>query len=204
MFGKLLDYSPEGQLITLRYEKQTAYLHVLTDKINNVFVPYASKEHRSKAIEGDKEQSVSFTLEKIVGGVMLTTSFLSCRISDDFKLDFYDKNGVLLCADYRGSRVPRFTIQESLIELMKQEGHDVHLTHCTDYPVQCVKTLDKNDCIYGLGDKTGSLNKRYYEYENWNSDIPDPHEDSFKSLYKSIPFFITLKGDLRNLLRQYL
>ncbi len=193
MFGKLLDYSPEGQLITLRYEKQTAYLHVLTDKIINVFVPYASKEHRSKAIEGDKEQSVSFTLEKIVGGVMLTTSFLSCRISDDFKLDFYDKNGVLLCADYRGSRVPRFTIPESLIELMKQEGHDVHLTHCTDYPVQCVKTLDKNDCIYGLGDKTGSLNKRYYEYENWNSDIPDPHEDSFKSLYKSIPFFITLK-----------
>jgi len=43
MFGKLLDYSPEGQLITLRYEKQTAYLHVLTDKIINVFVPYASK-----------------------------------------------------------------------------------------------------------------------------------------------------------------
>ena len=74
-----------------------------------------------------------------------------------------------------------------------QHGHDANLTHATDYPVLCFKTLDKNDCIYGLGDKTGSLNKRYYEYENWNSDIPDPHEDSFKSLYKSIPFFITLK-----------
>ena len=36
------------------------------------------------------------------------------------------------------------------------------------------------------------LNKRYYEYENWNSDIPDPHEDCL-NLYKSIPFFITLK-----------
>ncbi|MDE6387767.1 MAG: glycoside hydrolase family 31 protein [Lachnospiraceae bacterium] len=199
MFGKLLDYSRQGQTITLHYEKETAYLHVLTDQIINVFVPYATKDHRSKAIEGDKEQNTAFTLEETSVGlssekcIMLTTSFLSCHIYDDFKLDFYDKNGTLLCADYRGSRVPRFTIQESLIELIKQEGHDVALTGDTDYPVQCVKALDAHDCIYGLGDKTGSLNKRYYEYENWNSDIPDPHEDSFKSLYKSIPFFITLK-----------
>lgn len=208
MFGKLLDYSRQGQTVTLRYEKQTAYLHVLTERIINVFVPYASEEHRSKAIEGDKEQPVSFTLEAVTDNlakeipaqdsagnciVMLTTPFLSCHIYDDFKLDFYDSEGTLLCADYRGSRVPRFTITESMLALMKQEGHEVNLTDRTNYPVQCVKALDKKDCIYGLGDKTGSLNKRYYEYENWNSDIPFPHEDCFKSLYKSIPFFITLK-----------
>ncbi len=209
MFGKLLDYSRQGQTVTLHYEKQTAYLHVLTDKIINVFVPYDSEEHRSKAIEGDKELEVSFTLEAVpdktakessdvdsASGkaiVMLTTPFLSCRIHDDFKLDFYDKNGALLCADYRQNRVPRFTMQESMLELMKLEGHEVNPAGSADYAVQCVKALDKNDCIYGLGDKTGCLNKRHYEYENWNSDIPDPHEDSFKSLYKSIPFFITLK-----------
>ena len=201
MFGKLLDYTQEGQTITLHYEKQTAYLHVLTDRIINVFVPYYTKEHRSKAIEGNKEQEVSFTLQQILpqpdlsadGYIMLTTSFISCRIYDDFKLDFYDNDGNLLCADYRGSRIPRFTLSESLIELIRQEGHEVDLRTGADHPVQCVKVLNKADCIYGLGDKTGVLNKRHYEYENWNSDIPDPHEDSFKSLYKSIPFFITLK-----------
>ena len=212
MFGKLLDYSQDGQIITLRYEKQCVYLHVLTDEIINIFVPCVTKEHRSKAIEGDKEQKVSYTVGKADESsadngrlttdgclttrgcrVMLTTSALICCVYDDFKLDFYDRDGNLLCADYRGKRIPRFTLQESFIEFIKKEGHDVDLSGSTDYPVQCVKVLDKGDCIYGLGDKTGPLNKRSYEYENWNSDIPDPHEDSFKSLYKSIPFFITLK-----------
>ena len=99
----------------------------------------------------------------------------------------------MLCADYRGNRIARFQLQDSFIEFIKQEGHDVDMAGSMDYPVQSVKVLDQDDCIYGLGDKTGVLNKRYYEYENWNSDIPDPHEDCFKSLYKSIPFFIILK-----------
>ncbi|MDE6846873.1 MAG: glycoside hydrolase family 31 protein [Lachnospiraceae bacterium] len=201
MFGKLLNHTQKGQVVTLHYEKQTVYLHVLTDRIINVFVPFYTKEHRSKAIDGSKEQEVSFTLQEMTpsegtsgsGYIMLTTPSLSCRIHDDFKLDFYGKDGTLLCADYRGSRSPRFILSESALELIRQEGHDVNMAGSTDYPVQCVKVLDKEDCIYGLGDKTGVLNKRHYEYENWNSDIPDPHEDSFKSLYKSIPFFITLK-----------
>ena len=213
MFGKLLDFSQNGQIVILHYENANAYLHVLTDTVINVFVPFDTEEHRSKAIEGDKEQKVSFLIEKTERGsekdyvsqkngrtdvnsacrVMLTTPALICRIYDEFKLDFYDKDDNLLCADYRGGRIPRFTLQESFIEFIKKEGHDVDQSGSIDYPVQCVKILDENDCIYGLGDKTGPLNKRSYEYENWNSDIPDPHEDSFKSLYKSIPFFITLK-----------
>ena len=53
-------------------------------------------------------------------------------------------------------------------------------------------TLDDADCIYGLGDKTGVLNKREYEYEMWNTDNPAPHEDNFKALYKSVPFMMVL------------
>lgn len=193
MFGKLSDYSLDGQTLTLHYKKQTAYLQVLTADIINVFVPLYTEEHRSKAIEDNKELPVSVSLEKSASYIMLTTPSISCRIYDDFKLDFYDKDGTLLCADYRGNRIPRFQLQDSFIEFIKQEGHDVDMAGSMDYPVQSVKVLDQDDCIYGLGDKTGVLNKRYYEYENWNSDIPDPHEDCFKSLYKSIPFFIILK-----------
>ena len=53
-----------------------------------------------------------------------------------------------------------------------------------------IKELGVNDAIYGLGDKTGFLNKRFYAYENWNTDDPKPHCDNYRSLYKSIPFFI--------------
>ena len=47
-------------------------------------------------------------------------------------------------------------------------------------------------CFYGLGDKTGYLNKKWKHYKNWNTDNPDPHGETFEQLYKSIPFFITL------------
>lgn len=195
MFGALLDYEQKGQTITLRYEKQTARIQVLTNKVINVFVPFASDDHRSKAIEGEKELPTPFTLDKTEDCLILSTDSVVCRIYHDFMIDFYDREGSLLCADYRGQRKPRFEPKASFIELARLEGHDVNDTGIQNYPVQCVKQLDEADCIYGLGDKTGVLNKRYYEYENWNSDIPDPHEDCFKSLYKSIPFFITLKSN---------
>lgn len=50
--------------------------------------------------------------------------------------------------------------------------------------------LKANRPIYGLGDKTGPLDKRGYSYINWNSDIPEAHVDTSPSLYKSINFFI--------------
>ena len=190
-----MNYEQEGQTITLHYEKQTARIQVLTNKVINVFVPFATNEHRSKAIEGNKELPTPFTLDRTEDCLILSTDSVVCRIYDDFMMDFYDREGNLLCADYRGQREPRFVPKAAFIELARQEGHDVSDTGILNHPVQCVKQLDDADCIYGLGDKTGVLNKRYYEYENWNSDIPDPHEDSFKSLYKSIPFFIALKGN---------
>lgn len=193
MFGKLLGHIQEDQTVTLHYEEQDVILHVLTPEIINVFVPFAHPDHRSKAIEGDKEQPVLMTLTKEADCLILKTDSVTLKIYDDFHLDFYDADGKLLCADYRGQRIPRFQLDESFAEFIKLEGHSVDSERGKDHPVQCIKQLDKNDCIYGLGDKTGVLNKRYYEYENWNSDIPDPHEDSFKSLYKSIPFFIVLK-----------
>lgn len=193
MFGALINYEQKEQTITLHYEKQSVQIQVLTNQIINVFVPFRTADHRSKAIEGNKECPTAYKLHRTEDGLVLTTDSLICKIYDNFLIDFYNADGVLLCADYRGKRIPRFTLQESFIAFIKQEGHEVDTAGSRDYPVQCVKQLEKGDCIYGLGDKTGILNKRYYEYENWNSDIPDPHEDSFKSLYKSIPFFITLK-----------
>ncbi|MCM1144294.1 MAG: glycoside hydrolase family 31 protein [Blautia sp.] len=193
MFGSLQSYEQKEQTILLHYETQTVRLQIVTDDIINVFIPHSTPDHRSKAVEGDKSRPASCHIEKTEECLILTTASLTCKVYDDFMLDFYDRDGNLLCADYRGKRIPRFELSEDFIEFIRQEGHEADTAGSKDYPVQCVKKLDAQDCIYGLGDKTGVLNKRYYEYENWNSDIPDPHEDSFKSLYKSIPFFITLK-----------
>lgn len=196
MFGALLDYSQNNQTITLKYEKQDVQIKVLTEQIINVFVPFSTASRNSKAVEEEKKVTVPFTLNREEDCLKLSTDCISCRIYDNFIIDFYRRDAdreTLLCADYRGRRIPRFELSESYIEFIKQEGHNIDTAGSYDYKIQSVKKLDKGDCIYGLGDKTGVLNKRCYEYENWNTDDPTPHEDCFKALYKSIPFFITLK-----------
>ncbi len=50
--------------------------------------------------------------------------------------------------------------------------------------------IENNRPVYGSGDKAGPLDKRGYDFINWNSDYPIPHNEAFKSLYKSIPFFL--------------
>ena len=44
--------------------------------------------------------------------------------------------------------------------------------------------------IYGLGDKAAFLNRRGYQYVSWNTDDPTAHNETYRSLYKSINFMI--------------
>lgn len=45
--------------------------------------------------------------------------------------------------------------------------------------------------------RPGFLNKKNYEYENWNSDIPQAHNEDYHALYKSIPvLFCKKKNDV--------
>ena len=44
--------------------------------------------------------------------------------------------------------------------------------------------------IYGLGEKTGFLDKRGKRYVMWNSDVFAAHTSTTDSLYVSVPFFI--------------
>ena len=97
---------------------------------------------------------------------------------------YYD--GILLCADYAGKRRPRVNLSDEEVAQLKSEGHvpTEALPDSDVWKVEVVKSLAPDAAIYGLGDKTGFLNKRHYAYENWNTDDPNPHCDNYKSLYK--------------------
>lgn len=103
---------------------------------------------------------------------------------------YYD--GGLLCSDYPGPRRPRTSLSPEEVEQLRSEGHlpPQFMPNADVWPVEVVKSLAPDAVVYGLGDKTGFLNKRHYAYENWNSDDPSPHCDNFQSLYKSINFFM--------------
>lgn len=52
--------------------------------------------------------------------------------------------------------------------------------------------LKQEDHIYGLGEKTGFLDKRGERYTMWNSDVYAPHVPEMEALYQSIPFLTVL------------
>lgn len=127
------------------------------------------------------------------GAVVIRSEKLTAKVNDGFAVDFYDGQGAPLSLAYRGKRKERSGLSQTEVALLAGEGHALATGKSLEGQVQELRCLEKGDCIYGLGDKTGVLNKRHYEYEMWNSDIPAPHEDNFKSLYKSIPFMMVLK-----------
>ena len=68
--GKRVAYQKAGQQVQIQFEKGTAYINVLTDRIMNVFLPLETKDHRSKAIEGEKEVPTEFQVARC--------SFMDC------------------------------------------------------------------------------------------------------------------------------
>ena len=111
------------------------------------------------------------------------------KVWENQKLDIFYQ-GVLVLSDVERTGQETGILEEDT-ELAKLEGHAGGGDEA-GYTSAIVKKLGKEDAVYGLGDKPGCLNRRGYVYVNWNTDNPAPHVDSFKSLYKSIPFFMVL------------
>lgn len=75
--------------------------------------------------------------------------------------------------------------QKLLFSDFKEKGHVSDATSKKAY-----KSLRKDEQFFGLGEKTGTLNRRGKEYKMWNSDKPC-YSVSEDPLYKSIPFFMS-------------
>jgi alpha-glucosidase len=58
--------------------------------------------------------------------------------------------------------------------------------------VRCWKAIAPDEKFFGLGEKTGNLNKRGKEWVMWNTDNPR-HENHSDPIYQSIPFFIGMR-----------
>ncbi len=194
-YGKLMFSELKGNKVMLVYEKQLVVVEVIRDDIINFFVPVWSMEHRSKAIEGDKYQFSEFYMKEVEDGVIIRTQKVMVKAMNDFYVEIYDSTGELLLADKAEGREKRVVVSDETIAILQAEGHDVSGLAKGEGKIQLVKKLTPDMHFYGLGDKSGFLNKREYEYENWNSDLPQAHNEDFHALYKSIPFLICHKKE---------
>lgn len=187
---KLAGYQAKGRKAELDFNGQKMSLEAVTPYIIRVFQDRTGVNPRSKAIEGDKAVPVTVRVEEKEDGLWLDTTELFVRVDGEGYIDFFDREKNIVCEDYRGERKPLPRGGGFSRALLESEGHII--IEETGYAFEIKKKMQGTEHFYGLGDKTGFLDKRHYEYEMWNTDNADPHVDSFKALYKSIPFFLVL------------
>ena len=192
MLGKLLNHSINNNKVVLSYENKECIVTVVNENVINFFVPLFREERISKAVEKELDSDVEFSIESKDDVLIITTKNLEVKIYNEFKVDIYNSSGEILCRDYRGEREP-FRRLGANINLAEEEGHK--LEGHQEFNVYVSKVMEENTYFYGLGERTGSLNKKGYHYRNWNTDDPSLHGETFAELYKSIPFLITIKDE---------
>ncbi|SHH60403.1 glycoside hydrolase family 31 protein [Clostridium grantii] len=190
MFGKIVNYKKENSKLIINFEKKIGIIDVINPHVINIFSPLKYEKHFSRAIETLEYEECEINFQSFDTYLELSTNALIIKIYDDFKVDFYDSNKQLLCEDYRDEREPFIRRGDSY--LFEQEGHKSEEVS-SSHKIEIIKKMYNDEKFYGLGEKTGHLNKKGYEYTMWNTDDASPHVESHKTLYKSIPFFITLR-----------
>ena len=193
MFGKIIKFKEKDNKVFINFEKGEGRVEIISSSIINIFSPLKYEEHFSRAIENLEIIKTEYSTEMENDKIKIITEELIVIVSDDFKIDFYNSDKMLLCEDYRGSR-QSFIRRGNVCTSLEGEGHDFEKNQ-ENHKIEVLKAMDGTEKIYGLGDKTGHLNKKGYGYEMWNTDDPSPHVECFKAMYKSIPFFLALKDE---------
>ena len=192
-----MSFRQDGNEICVKYEQQKLVVKAIRDDIVNIFVPYRTKEHYSKAIDGDKAVATELTAEQKGEDLVIATDKIRMQFGENLEMVITRPDGTPLVRTHRQGRSVCGEVSEQMKQILESEGHDTSNLGAHDYPVQMMFDLDEGDDFYGLGDKTGFLNKKNYEYENWNSDIPQAHNEDYHALYKSIPvLFCKKKNDV--------
>jgi alpha-glucosidase len=164
MFGKLVNYSVEANKIIVEFEKKKGIVTLLSEEIINL-----KEENTAKfSIDVDSFYSFDFFDTSLEDGKLnITSGMYRYVIKDNFMMDVY-KNDVLISQeDYLEPIVKN---EEVNLELMALEGHRVERFASANHIV-INKRVNKDDYLYGLGEKTGFLNKRNYEYEMYNKQL---------------------------------
>ena len=65
----------------------------------------------------------------------------------------------------------------------------------SDTALRLTRPLSSNERIFGMGERTGDMNKRGQAFPMWNVDPPLHHNVSTRSMYTSIPFYIGFQPD---------
>ena len=173
MTGNCLSYSLQGRTVTFHLNDSSAVqLQLCSPSVVRIWFSPDGRLERSNpsfaVINEELEEVGTVGVDEQNACYEIFTSKLRIRVNKaPFNLQIFDKYQKLLFSDYA------------------DRGHVSDGQRKLEY-----KTLRRDEHFFGLGEKTGKLDRRGESYKMWNSDKPcysiveDP-------LYKSIPFFMS-------------
>lgn len=137
---------------------------------------------------GDELVKLSFTPERpnLSANAVKVGAYLLSGTADG-RLRIARSDGKTVFEEYDGDAT--VYAEDKDFSLASLEGHKKENVR-RDYRTQINIKLADGDCVYGLGDKAAGVDRRGYEYVQWNTDDPSQHNENYKSLYKSINFVL--------------
>lgn len=171
--GNCVSYNVSGNSVIFNCEKGAkVQLQLCSGEVLKIWVSASGSFTRSNpsfaVINEDLGWSGNIEVKEETSAYEIFTASLRIRVSKSpFKLQVFDKYQKLLFGDYN------------------EKGFTKQGARLSAY-----KTLRSDEQFFGLGEKSGPLNRRGRSYKMWNSDQPcyAVNEDP---LYKSIPFFMS-------------
>ncbi|WP_092282238.1 glycoside hydrolase family 31 protein [Caldicoprobacter faecalis] len=163
MLDKIETYRVTGNMVALETKNVNVYIEIFDEGIINIDVAFGSKDPYSQAVV-IKNKDIAFDVSEKDDCMCISTGLLRLKVhKDNCNMEIEGRYGLKL----------------DDIELTLEESKR-----------SCAIKIREDECFYGLGEKTGFLNKRGAKYTMWNTDCYEPHTESTDPLYASFPFFI--------------
>jgi alpha-glucosidase len=172
VFATVTSSNPLRDGIEVRSGEATMRITALRDDLLRIRASASATlpEDASWAVPGEiRGKSVAVEPLSDAKSVGFRTASLEVRLErDPMRLVILDLNGNILSADALG-----------------------HSTTFANGSFQVWKTLPAEEHFFGLGDKTGPLDRRDQAFSMWNTDAFG-FQESTDPIYKTIPFFLAI------------
>ncbi len=163
--GSLITFAETIKGIELNTTEVKLLVQCITESTFRISSPGASEKHSYSVT--DQIHLQAYTLQDSDQNILLSTSKLKLLINKaPVRFKFETPDGTVLSEDDHGLGI-----------IWDEDG-------VTNY-----KTLQPGERFFGLGQKTGGLDKAGKQYRNWNTDAYG-YTPSTDPLYISCPFFI--------------
>ena len=181
--GSLLDHHNRG--VRLEAGSATVEVTALAPNLFRVgmFPDGRTPSYASEAIAKEEWEPVALEISG-EEEISLSTEAATAHVSlDPLRISFSDLSGRVFAADDE-------ELGMGVVELPEPDVFSAPLGN----PVRLYKRREEGERYFGCGERTSGLDKTDSYQVFWNVDPPPGHTASFKNIYASIPFVLSMRG----------